>query len=49
MEGFRYRIASDISPYPVFNAKENVSDKFPILPVGMMDLWRKDDEDPWSF
>jgi hypothetical protein len=45
MEGFRYRIASDISPYPVFNGREDVSSQFPVLPIGMMDLWRKDEED----
>jgi len=45
MEGFRYRIASDISPFPVFNGREDVSSKFPVLPIGMMDLWRKDEED----
>lgn len=48
MEGFRYRTVQDLSPYPVFKGKENVSEKFPVLPIGMLDLWRKDDEDPWG-
>ena len=49
MEGFRYRKVGDLSSYPVFNGKNNVSADFPVLPIGMMDLWRKDDEDPWGF
>ena len=38
MEGFRYRTVQDLSLYPVFKGKENVSEKFPVLPIGMLDL-----------
>jgi hypothetical protein len=48
MEGFRYRTVQDVSPYPVYKGRENISATFPVLPIGMIDLWRKDDEDPWG-
>ena len=44
MEGFRYRINN--TDFPVFHKNVKLS-KFPILPVGMLDIWRS--EDPFGF
>lgn len=45
MEGFRYRVNSDCSPYPVLKQGKEVKD-FPVLPIGMLDIWREQmDED----
>jgi len=41
MEGFRYRI--DDTKYPNFNGKNSLANtKFPIIPIGMLDIWRQD-------
>lgn len=43
MEGFRYRV--DDSKFPVFKSKDQLNNKeFPIIPVGMLDIWRADNE-----
>ena len=49
MDGFRYRTIEDLCPqFPVYQGKE-MAKKFPVLPVGMLDLWRNsDEEDPWG-
>ena len=47
MEGFRYRTVSSLSPYPVFKGKE-IKDSFPVLPIGMLDLLRAADDDPFG-
>lgn len=48
MEGFRYLTVKE-SPYKVYDTKANKEvDTFPILPVGMLDLWRHDDSDPFA-
>jgi len=41
MEGFRYRI--DDTKFPNFNGKNSLNEtKFPIIPIGMLDIWRQD-------
>ncbi len=41
MEGFNYRVNDTI--YPVYqNGK--VSDTFPIIPIGMLDIWRSEND-----
>ena len=48
MEGFRYRIVDDLCPqFPVFQGREKMQ-KFPVLPMGMIDLWKNSDNDPWG-
>jgi hypothetical protein len=42
MEGFRYRV--DDSPFPVFNHNQSLKSTFPIIPVGMLDIWRQEDK-----
>lgn len=46
MEGFIYRTVDP--KFPVFVGIEN-KELFPKLPIGMIDLWRKTDENPWGF
>ena len=41
MEGFRYRV--DDTNYPVFQGNKKLED-FPIIPIGMLDIWRAQDE-----
>jgi len=38
MEGFRYRI--DDSKFPVICGSESLKGTFPIIPIGMLDIWR---------
>jgi hypothetical protein len=47
MEGFIYLTAKE-SPYPVYQGTKNL-DNFPIIPIGMLDLWRKSNDEPWEF
>jgi len=42
MEGFRYRV--DDSPFPIFNHNQSLKGTFPIIPVGMLDIWRQEDK-----
>ena len=43
MEGFRYRV--DDTEFPVFVGAEQVNNRnFPIIPVGMLDVWREQEE-----
>lgn len=43
MEGFRYRV--DDTQYPVFmNGNQINNADFPILPIGMMDIWNHLDD-----
>jgi len=46
MEGFRYRINNTI--YPVFKEGKKLT-QFPIIPIGMMDVWREDEGDFCDF
>ena len=39
MDGFRYRV--DSSPYPVYRGKQRLVD-FPVIPIGMLDVWRSE-------
>ena len=40
MEGFRYRV--DDTQFPVFNGPNQLNKgSFPILPIGMLDIWRE--------
>ncbi len=47
MEGFRYRVNGDVQ-YPVFRGKEELKE-FPIIPVGMLDIWRSENEEEFNF
>mgnify|MGYP006950406550 CR=1 FL=1 len=42
MEGFRYRV--DDTQFPVFNNSVSLKGTFPIIPIGMLDIWRQDDK-----
>lgn len=42
MEGFRYRI--DDTQFPVVNGSESLKGMFPIIPIGMLDIWRQEDQ-----
>lgn len=42
MEGFRYRV--DDTAYPVVNGASKCSE-FPIIPIGMLDIWREEQRD----
>lgn len=41
MEGFRYR-AND-SQFPVANNNKDISAEFPIIPIGMLKIWREEE------
>lgn len=44
MEGFRYR--QNDTKFPVFKDKQAMkSHEFPIIPIGMLDIWRSDNDD----
>lgn len=47
MEGFRYRVNGDVL-YPVFRGKEELKE-FPIIPIGMLDIWRSENEEEFNF
>ena len=47
MEGFRYRVNDTV--YPVFRGKENQKESFPIIPSGMLDIWRSENEEEFNF
>lgn len=42
MEGFRYQI--DSTKFPVFDGNKQLTD-FPVIPIGMLDIWRQDNQD----
>ena len=42
MEGFRYRVND--TPFPVAKDGKIVED-FPIIPIGMLKIWREQNED----
>lgn len=42
MEGFRYRV--DDSQFPTFNHNESLKGTFPIIPIGMLNIWRQEDK-----
>lgn len=42
MEGFRYRI--DDTKFPVFNGNQSLKGSYPIIPIGMLDIWRQEDK-----
>ena len=43
MEGFRYRV--DDTQFPVFNGPNQLNKgTFPIIPIGMLDVWREQDK-----
>ena len=42
MEGFRYRI--DDTQFPVFNGSESLKGIFPIIPIGMLEIWRQEEQ-----
>ena len=46
MEGFIYRTVDP--KFPVYIKDKNET-QFPKLPIGMLDLWRQTDENPWGF
>ena len=41
MEGFRYRVND--TAFPVYRGKKKLED-FPIIPIGMLDVWREEDQ-----
>jgi hypothetical protein len=41
MDGFRYRVNDTI--FPVYKGQE-IMEKFPIIPIGMLDIWRSDED-----
>lgn len=47
MEGFRYRVNDTV--YPVFKGKVNLGEEFPIIPIGMLDIWRSENEEEFNF
>lgn len=42
MDGFRYRINDTC--FPVYKGKEKLTE-FPIIPIGMLDIWRSENEE----
>lgn len=42
MEGFRYRVND--SCYPVYKEGKKLED-FPIIPIGMLDIWRGEQDE----
>ena len=42
MEGFRYRI--DDTQFPVFNGSESLKGIFPIIPIGMLEILRQEEQ-----
>jgi hypothetical protein len=46
MEGFRYRI--DESKFPVLDGCVSLKGSFPIIPIGMLQIWRQDDKNAFD-
>ena len=48
MEGFRYRV--DESPFPVFRGAKRLDGKeVPLIPIGMLDVWRQQNKNDEFF
>jgi hypothetical protein len=47
MEGFRYRVNE--TPFPVYRGGKRLSgEEVPIIPIGMLDVWRQQNvDDEW--
>ena len=49
MEGFRYRVPEQNEKgFPVMHGDKDITTEFPIIPTGMLSIWREDyaqDED----
>jgi hypothetical protein len=41
MEGFNYRVNDTV--YPVYH-EGKLAEKFPIIPIGMLDIWRSEND-----
>ena len=46
MEGFRYRINDTM--FPVYRGQKKLED-FPIIPNGMLEIWRSETDDDFGF
>ncbi|CDW83396.1 UNKNOWN [Stylonychia lemnae] len=47
MEGFKYRVNDSV--FPVYRGKNNLKEEFPIIPIGMLDIWRSENEEEFNF
>lgn len=43
MEGFRY-VKNDNTVYPITKGEKMIAD-FPIIPIGMLDIWREQNDE----
>lgn len=46
MEGFRYRVNDTV--FPVYRARQELKD-FPIIPIGMIEIWRSENDADFDF